>query len=196
MVDLSIYRKSANDICCRCNPCRSQEWSGRFFSCKGQECGSWLTEAYSTFPVLERKGEWRQGLVVIGCKSIELWNLWFPYYWQPGLCWLMVESRIHYVKQKEWQEYDTSCFFIKEIFEESTPSKGSKRISLTGLLMLRHRPVKPLRTLLRLASLWIVPTMSIRSSLRFSNGFFRVVHFFYSWYNKLALELSPNANTY
>lgn len=34
------------------------------------------------------------------------------------------------------------------------------------------------------------------SSLRFSNGFFRVVHFFYSWYNKLALELSPNANTY
>ena len=167
MVDLSIYRKSANDVCCRCNPCRMQEWRGRFFSCKGQECGSWLTEAYSTFPVLERKGEWR------------LWNLWFPYYWQPGLCWLMVESRIHYVKQKEWQEYDTSCFFIKEIFEESTPSKVSKRISLTGLLMLRHRPVNPLRTLHRLASLWIVPTMSISSSLRFSNGVFRVVDFFY-----------------
>ena len=85
---------------------------------------------------------------------------------------MSVESRIHYVKQKEWQEYDTSCFFIKEIFEESTPSKVSKRISLTGLLMLRHRPVKPLRTLHRLASLWIVPTMSISSSLRFSNGFF------------------------
>ena len=46
---------------------------------------------------LERKGEWRQGLVVIGCKSIELWNLWFPYYWQPGLCWLVVESRMLYV---------------------------------------------------------------------------------------------------
>ena len=113
----------------------------------------------------------------------------------PSAC-RMVESRIHYVKQKEWQEYDTSCFFIKEIFEESTHSKVSKRISLTGLLMLRHRPVKPLRTLPRLASLWIVPTMSIRSSLRFSNGFFLIVHFFCSWYNKLALELSPYANTY
>ncbi len=88
------------------------------------------------------------------------------------------------------------AFFIKEIFEESTPSKVSKRISLTGLLMLRHRPVKPLRTLPRLASLWIVPTMSISSSLQFSNGFFLIVHLFYSWYNKLALELSPYANTY
>ena len=136
-----------------------------------------LTQSFSNIPL---------------CANIQ--KSTFPH--QPGLCWQMVESRIHYVKQKEWQEYDTSCFFIKEIFEESTPSKVSKRISLTGLLMLRHRPVNPLRTLHRLASLWIVPTMSISSSLRFSNGVFRVVHFFYSWYNKLALELSPNANTY
>ena len=43
------------------------------------------------------------------CSNIQ--KSTFPH--QPGLCWQMVESRIHYVKQKEWQEYDTPCFFIK-----------------------------------------------------------------------------------
>ena len=37
-----------------------------------------------------------------------------------------VESRIHYVNQKEWQQYDTPCLFIKRLFAESIPcnSKG------------------------------------------------------------------------
>ena len=61
----------------------------------------YIEENARNFPVLERKGEWRQGLFVIGCKSIELWNLWFPYYWQPGLCWQMVESRMLYVGIQE-----------------------------------------------------------------------------------------------
>ena len=33
----------------------------------------------------------------------------------------MVESRIHHVKQKEWQEYDTPCFFIKEAIRRIHP---------------------------------------------------------------------------
>ena len=40
------------------------------------------------------------GTYHIGCKSIELWNLWFPYYWQPGLCWLVGESWFLYVRTK------------------------------------------------------------------------------------------------
>ena len=38
----------------------------------------------------------------------------------------LVESRIHYVNQKEWQQYDTPCLFIKRLFAESIPcnSKG------------------------------------------------------------------------
>ena len=49
----------------------------------------------------------------------------------------MVESRIHYVNQKEWQEYETPCLFIKKLFAESTPCapQGAHR---PAILMLRH----------------------------------------------------------
>ena len=43
----------------------------------------------------------------------------------PSAC-RMVESRIHYVKQKEWQECDTPCFFIKRRYAVSTPGKSPR----------------------------------------------------------------------
>ena len=43
----------------------------------------------------------------------------------PSAC-RIVESRIHYVKQKEWQECDTPCFFIKRLYAVSTPGKSPR----------------------------------------------------------------------
>ena len=43
----------------------------------------------------------------------------------PSAC-RMVESRIDYVKQKEWQECDTPCFFIKRRYAVSTPGKSPR----------------------------------------------------------------------
>ena len=43
----------------------------------------------------------------------------------PSAC-RIVESRIHYVKQKEWQECDTPCFFIKRLYAVSTLGKSPR----------------------------------------------------------------------
>ena len=93
-----------------------------FSSCKGPVCESWLIKACKTFPLLQ----WRESILFIAHNSVEviikwwplcqalkqtglsfLWNQRFPYYWQPGLYWLVAESRIHYVNQKEWRSYVT-----------------------------------------------------------------------------------------
>ena len=49
----------------------------------------------------------------------------------------MVDSWFLYVNQKEWQEYDTPCLFIKKLFAVSIPCapKGAHR---PGLLTLSH----------------------------------------------------------
>ena len=50
----------------------------------------------------------------------------FPFWRERGTSLRLGESRIHYVNQKEWQQYDTPCLFIKRLFAESIPcnSKG------------------------------------------------------------------------
>ena len=50
---------------------------------------------------------------------------------------IMCVSSSSYVNQKEWQQYDTPCLFIKRLFAESIPC-NSKGIAPTRLLMLRR----------------------------------------------------------
>ena len=53
--------KVANFVCCRQIPMEfGTVWSGMFYSCKGQECKSWLMKARSTFSSLEREGDHRR----------------------------------------------------------------------------------------------------------------------------------------
>ena len=58
-----------------------------------------------------------------GCKSSanEKHATRFPFWRERGTSLRLGESRIHYVNQKEWQQYDTPCLFIKRLFAESIP---------------------------------------------------------------------------
>ena len=103
-------------------------------SCNGQECKSWLTEACETFPSLEREGDRRTS----------------------------VESRIHYVNQKEWRQYVTLLLQNYEIFDFHTIdspvfSGGWWKVECC---MLEHRK-----------ACWCAPPSEIWSSAENLSGF-------------------------
>ena len=106
------------------------------FSCKKENKQKPIDGKHAVrFPFWRERVEWRQFLVVIGCKSIKLWNIWFQYYGQPGLCWLVGESRLLYVRAKGSVLIVPSVFFIKEAIHRLQPL-CSQRSTPTHLLML------------------------------------------------------------
>ena len=86
-------------------------WSGVFYSCKGQECKSWLTEACETFPSLEREGDHPTpgGWWKVECCM-----------WIHGIC--------------------CSSLFYKRGYSQNPPPVPLQEAHRPAILKLRHRP--------------------------------------------------------